>query len=157
MTDLPSLVPVPEATPGVHDAGPLAQLASLATGAPFESFALVGDVDPRTLAAGDAIGFHCNLCGTVNRATLAELSREPRTCLACGSNVRFRAIARLIVRELLGEDIALPDVPACPDISGIGLSDAAAYAIPLAQKFAYENTWYHTAPQLDITDIPAER
>jgi SAM-dependent methyltransferase len=157
MTDLPSVLAAQEGTPGADDAAPLAQLASLALGAPFESFAVVGDVDPRTIAAGEAIGFHCNLCGTTNRATLAQLSREPRTCLGCGSNVRFRAIARLVVRELLGEDIALTDVPARPDIAGIGLSDAAPYAIPLTQKFSYENTWYHMAPQLDITDIPAER
>jgi len=157
MTDFPSVLPVPEATPGTHEAASLAQLAALARDAPFEAIAVVGDVDPRSIAPGDAIGFHCNLCGTVNRATLTELSRETRTCFACGSNVRFRAIARLVVRELLGSDSSLPEASARPDITGIGLSDAAAYAIPLAQKFAYENTWYHTAPQLDITDIPAER
>jgi len=157
MAELPSPEPVTAAIAGADDAGSLAQLASRACGAPFESFAMVGDVDPCTIAAGDAIGFRCNLCGNVNRATLAELSREPRTCLACGSNVRFRAIARLVVRELLGADIALPDVPPRPDISGVGLSDAECYAMPLARKFSYENTWYHTAPQLDITDVSAER
>jgi SAM-dependent methyltransferase len=119
--------------------------------------AVIGDVDPRTLAPGTAIAFRCNLCGTANRATLTELSRETPTCSACGSNVRFRAIARLLVRELLGDDIALPDIRVRHDFAGVGLSDAAAYADPLAQKFDYENTWYHMPPQLDIGDLPPER
>ena len=41
--------------------------------------------------------------------------------------------------------------------SGIGLSDAHAYAQPLAEKFDYENTYYHTDPRVDIADIDAER
>jgi SAM-dependent methyltransferase len=119
--------------------------------------ALIGDVDPASLAPDAAVNFQCNLCGTRNRATLAQLSREAPSCSGCGSNVRFRAMARLVVRELLGHDAALPDIPMRRDIAGLGLSDVAAYALPLADTFAYENTWFHTAPRLDIANAPPER
>jgi len=119
--------------------------------------ALIGDVDPVSLAPDAAINFRCNLCGARNRAMLAQLSRETPSCSGCGSNVRFRAMARLVVKELLGRDAALPDIPERRDIAGLGLSDVAAYARPLAGKFAYENTWFHTAPQLDIADVSPER
>jgi SAM-dependent methyltransferase len=63
----------------------------------------------------------------------------------------------LAVRELLGHDIALPETPPCPDLVGLGLSDADLYAAPLARKFRYENTWYHMTPRVDITSIPNDR
>ena len=119
--------------------------------------ALIDDVDPASLAPDAEVNFQCNLCGSRNRTALAQLSRETPSCSGCGSNVRFRAMARLVVRELLGRDAALPDIAKRRDITGLGLSDVAAYALPLADKFAYENTWFHTAPQLDIAAAPAER
>ena len=121
------------------------------------SGALIGDVDPASLAPDTEINFQCNLCGARNRTALAHLSRETPSCSACGSNVRFRAMARLVVREMLGRDATLPDIAKRRDIAGLGLSDVAAYALPLADKFAYENTWFHTAPQLDIANAPPER
>ena len=117
----------------------------------------VGDVDPATVAPDMAVNFRCNLCGAQNSAALAQLSREAPSCSACRSNVRFRAMARLVVREILGRDLALPEVPERRDIAGLGLSDRAAYALPLADKFTYENTWYHAAPRLDIANVPPER
>jgi SAM-dependent methyltransferase len=119
--------------------------------------ALIGDVDPVSLAPDATVDFRCNLCGAHNSARLAQLSRESPSCSGCGSNMRFRAMARLVVRELLGRDVALPDMPKRRDIAGLGLSDVAAYALPLADKFAYENTWFHTAPQLDIANAPPAR
>ena len=59
----------------------------------------------------------------------------------------------LVTREVLGQPMALPDFPENKAIAGIGLSDAEAYAKPLAHKFDYENTFYHTDPRLDIADI----
>ena len=41
-------------------------------------------------------------------------------------------------------------------ITGIGLSDDASYAQPLARRFGYENTWFHTEPQLDIANVAPE-
>jgi SAM-dependent methyltransferase len=113
----------------------------------------VGDIDPNTFAAQERIPFRCNLCGTANTATLAELSREIRSCACCGSTVRFRAMAHLLTQEICGHPTALPDMAPRRDIAGIGLSDAAEYARPLAKKFAYKNTWFHTAPQLDIANV----
>lgn len=109
--------------------------------------------DPAAIPAGERFPFRCNLCGNCNAATLASLSREEPTCSGCGSNVRFRAMAGLVVREVLGRPIALPDLTPRPDIAGLGLSDARACAEPLAAKFAYQNTWYHAEPRLDIAAI----
>lgn len=114
-------------------------------------------VDPKTLAPDAAVAFRCNLCGTANRCALSELAREVPSCTTCASTVRFRAIARLVTRELLGREIALCDAPVRKDLAGLGLSDAAAYAVPLAAKFAYVNTWFHTAPQLDIANVSEAR
>jgi SAM-dependent methyltransferase len=113
--------------------------------------------DPAKIPPGASIPFRCNLCGTANQGTLAALSREALTCTHCGSNVRFRAMAYLVTREILGRPVALPDVPVRREITGIGLSDADAYARPLAEKFSYENTYYHTEPRLDIAAIDAAR
>ena len=45
------------------------------------------------------------------RARWRQLSREALTCSHCGSNVRFRAMAYLVTREVLGRPMALPDLP----------------------------------------------
>jgi len=113
--------------------------------------------DPSSIPPGASIPFLCNLCATPNEGTLDALSREALTCMHCGSNVRFRAMAYLVTREVLGRPLLLPDVPLRKDIAGIGLSDAEAYARPLAEKFSYENTFFHTEPRLDIADIDATR
>ena len=105
--------------------------------------------------ADGAIAFRCNLCGAKARAPLERLSREIPSCPRCGSTVRFRGIARLVVRELTGEDVALPDLEPRRDVAGVGLSDAACYAGPLARAYAYRNTWFHAEPRLDITNVDA--
>lgn len=108
-------------------------------------------------ASGAVLSFDCNLCGTANRGTLARLSREIPSCMHCGSTVRFRAMGYLVTREVLGQPAVLTALTTRPDITGIGLTDADAYARPLARAFAYENTWYHTEPRVDITHIDASR
>ena len=121
--------------------------------APDDSLPTIGDVDPRTLAGDAPIAFRCNLCGSPAHSTLAGLSRETPSCPRCGSTVRFRAIGRLVVRELLGLDATLPQVAPRRDLVGLGLSDAASCAEPLARVFAYRNTFFHAEPRLDITAI----
>ncbi len=113
--------------------------------------------DPAAIAPGAAIAYRCNLCGAANRGTLAQLSRETPSCTCCGSNVRFRAMAYLVTREVLGRPAVLTAIPPHPEITGMGLTDAGAYARPLAAAFAYENTWFHTEPRVDITQIDASR
>src|SRR4029453_8417402 len=105
----------------------------------------------------DAIAFRCNLCGAANRAPHEALDRERPSCTVCGSNVRFRAIGRLVARELTGRDVALSDLPRAKEMRGLGLSDADAYAVPFADKFDYVNTYFHTEPRLDIADTDVTR
>jgi SAM-dependent methyltransferase len=62
----------------------------------------------------------------------------------------------LVTREVLGRAMPLPDFPEDKSIEGVGLSDAEAYARPLAHRFSYRNTFYHTDPRLDITDVGDE-
>jgi SAM-dependent methyltransferase len=38
------------------------------------------------------------------------------------------------------------------NVTGIGMSDWDGYAVPLAEKFNYRNTYYHQEPKLDITE-----
>ena len=110
--------------------------------------------DTKTSAPDAVVAFRCNLCGTPNQCVLSALAREISSCTTCDSTVRFRAIGRLVTRELLGREIALCDAPVRKDLAGLGLSDAAAYATPLAAKFAYVNTWFHTEPPFDIANVP---
>jgi SAM-dependent methyltransferase len=112
-----------------------------------------GGGDPSSLRPDARIPFRCNLCGMPNEGTLGALSREALTCTNCHSNVRFRAMAYLVTREVLGRPRALPELPLRKDIAGIGLSDAEAYARPLAEKLSYENTFFHTEPRLDIANV----
>src|SRR5262249_51756430 len=113
--------------------------------------------DPTRIRPGTRVPFHCNLCGTPNAATLAELSREAPTCAECDSTVRFRAMAYLVTEEILGQPLTLPAAPVHKEIVGVGLSDAENYARPLAEKFSYENTFYHVEPNLDIAHIDTSR
>jgi SAM-dependent methyltransferase len=96
------------------------------------------------------ISFTCNICGVRN--TVETIDWETPNCSGCGSNVRKRAIVYLLTRELFGESFILPDVPRIAAIKGIGLSDDLCYAVPLAGKFDYTNTYYDREPHLDITE-----
>jgi SAM-dependent methyltransferase len=106
----------------------------------------------RRAAPPGVLAFQCNICRHRNAASVGDLGPS---CLRCGSTVRFRSIVRVLAMELLGENIALPDFPARRDISGLGLSDWKGYALPLAQKLNYTNTFFHYTREarLDITDI----
>lgn len=110
--------------------------------------------DPASLPPDTVMSFRCNLCGTANDVALSALTRETPSCAGCGSTVRFRSIAQLLVHELYGRNVALPDLPPRRSLTGIGLSDAPAYALPLAEKLAYTNTFFHAEPRLDITEVP---
>ncbi|MDH5288005.1 MAG: methyltransferase domain-containing protein [Betaproteobacteria bacterium] len=107
--------------------------------------------------ADTVVTFDCNLCGARNAVAFAQLARETPSCAACASTVRFRSIGHLVARELFGADLALPDLPRRPEVRGLGLSDADAYAKPLADRLGYENTFFHQSPQLDITAIDEAR
>ena len=110
----------------------------------------------RTADDSKLIAFRCNVCGNECRAPMTELQREIPSCPGCGSTVRMRGIIHLLVSELFGESLALPELPIRRDISGIGLSDAEAYASRLSAKLGYRNTFLHAEPRLDIADLPAD-
>jgi SAM-dependent methyltransferase len=112
-------------------------------------------VRPAPAAENDGLtAFVCNLCSTPNRVLPSQLARETSSCSSCGSTVRFRSIAWLVVRELFGGDWTLPEVPDSRHIVGIGLSDAQSYAVALARRFSYTNTFFDAEPMLDITAVP---
>lgn len=103
------------------------------------------------------IAFQCNICGADNTVPLGQLSREEPSC-GCGSTVRMRAIIQVLTSELFGESMAIADIaPPRPDIVGIGMSCWDGYAIPLAHRIAFKNTYYHQEPRLDITAIEPEQ
>jgi SAM-dependent methyltransferase len=101
------------------------------------------------------ISFTCNICGRDN--AVEKLDWEPSSCAGCGSNVRLRALLYMLSTELFGEALPLPDFPPLEAIRGIGLSDQSSYAIRLAEKLDYTNTYYDREPRFDITEPHPER
>ncbi|MEM6502643.1 MAG: class I SAM-dependent methyltransferase [Cyanobacteria bacterium P01_C01_bin.89] len=84
------------------------------------------------------------------------LNREAPSCMRCGSNVRMRSLMHVLSSALFNKSIPLPDFPDRPDLRGIGMSCWDGYAIPLAQKLGYLNTYYHQEPHFDIRHPPED-
>lgn len=110
----------------------------------------------RTAAAKQAgIAFCCNICGTDSAGVPhTAFGREGASCSTCGSSVRLRGVVHHLSQCLFGRSMRLADFPQRRDINGVGLSDWAGYAGPLAEKFNYVNTFYHQEPLVDITAPP---
>lgn len=100
------------------------------------------------------VSYRCNVCGAANERTRGALGREDNTCSGCGSTVRMRAVVHHVSKALFGRSVALPDFPERRDLKGVGLSDWNVYAQGLAAKVSYTNTFFHTEPFLDITQVP---
>ena len=100
------------------------------------------------------LSFRCNICGESGVVPVAELSREVASCASCGSTPRLRAVIRVLSVELFSRSLALPDFPQNSSIRGIGMTDCYRYAIPLAKKLGYTNTYLHTEPVFDVTALP---
>ena len=101
------------------------------------------------------ISFACNICGFVN--ALEEIPWETSTCSGCRSNVRMRALIHLLSVELYGQPLTLTRFPANKQVRGCGLSDDLLYAVPLAKKFDFTNTFYDREPYLDLTATHPEQ
>jgi len=101
--------------------------------------------------------FLCNICGANSLTALHRLSREDVSCNGCGSTPRARAVIRALSLELFGKNLVLGDFGTRPDIRGLGMTDWPGYANTLAEKFNYQNTYYHQEPRLDISamEMPA--
>ena len=108
------------------------------------------------LPAPGSLHFRCNICGDQSLALISELGRETASCGSCLSTVRMRSMVHVLSQELFGECLALPDFTVRPDLIGIGMSDWDTYAIPLAHKLAYTNTFLDKEPGLDISNVPEE-
>lgn len=104
-------------------------------------------------AAPGALSFTCNVCSTLNSASVSELGREVASCIGCGSTVRMRAIVHALSISLFGVSRTLDDFPVDKTIRGVGMSDWVEYARRLEARLDYTNTFYHQEPRLDITDI----
>ena len=101
-------------------------------------------------------GFVCNICGDRSLVATSLLRRETASCETCGSSPRTRAIVRALSLSLFGKNLVLANFPADRALKGLGMSDWEGYAVILADKFRYTNTYYHKNPTLDIAqpDIP---
>lgn len=102
-----------------------------------------------------ALRFRCNICGSASRAAKDRLGREQPSC-RCGSTVRLRALVHVLSVRLFGNSLALQHFPLRPEIIGIDMSGADAYAGKLALKLGYTNTYIHKPPYLDITNPEAD-
>jgi SAM-dependent methyltransferase len=109
---------------------------------------------PQAAPQGEqAVAFCCNICGAHNQAALPLVSnREAPSCSQCRSSLRMRSVIRALSLALFGKSLSLPAFPEDKKIRGLGMSDWDGYALPLATKLDYTNTFYHQAPKLDITD-----
>ena len=67
--------------------------------------------------------------------------------------MRFRSVVQILSLELFGSECPLPEFPQRQDIKGLGMSDWEGYAVPLATKCNYQNTYFHTEPKFDIVSI----
>ncbi len=106
----------------------------------------------------DVVAFRCNVCGHGNAdVPVARMKREAASCAGCASSVRLRGIVHHLSLGLFGVSLPLPDFPVRPDVAGIGLSDWNGYALTLARRLNYWNTFYHQEPFLDIAAPPAGR
>lgn len=101
------------------------------------------------------VDFTCNVCGLENRGRPLAIveNREAQSCLGCGSSLRMRSIVHWLSKELFGESLPLPRFPVDKSIRGLGMSDWDGYAVTLARKLDYRNTFYDREPRLDITRI----
>jgi SAM-dependent methyltransferase len=100
------------------------------------------------------VTFICNVCAAPNITSSKKLTREDQSCFFCKSNVRFRTVVEALSQVLYGRSIPLPFFPKNKRIHGLGLSDWHGYAVPLARKLDYINTFLHCEPTLDILRIP---
>jgi SAM-dependent methyltransferase len=103
------------------------------------------------LTFSDSGKFLCNICGTECERPPQGLAREGSGCDVCHSSMRVRALIALLSEELLGIPMTLVEFPVMKGIRGIGMSDFPELAEKLAHKLDYTNTFYHQAPQFDVT------
>jgi SAM-dependent methyltransferase len=100
--------------------------------------------------------FTCNLCGRTNRWPGTPPEPETPTCVHCGSNVRTRGLVQVLSEELFGTSLPLSDFPRVKSLRGLGTSDSETYALRLADRLDYRNTYFHREPRFDIANAGQE-
>src|SRR5579871_1544508 len=101
--------------------------------------------------SSDSAIFICNICGSPCTRPPEGMVRDLRSCEACGSSVRLRALIALLSKEVFGVPLTLPEFPVLKSVRGIGMSDSPDLAARLSEKFDYTNTFYHQAPFFDVS------
>jgi SAM-dependent methyltransferase len=104
----------------------------------------------KTLPQAGTLFFQCNICAGNCEINMQELGREGASCPTCSSSARVRALIRALSIEMFEQNLILPEFPERGEIKGLGMTDWEGYAIVLARKFQYENTYFHKEPRLDI-------
>lgn len=56
----------------------------------------------------------------------------------------------VLSRSLTGQSLTISNFPPRKEIRGLGLTDPHSIASRLAEKFDYQNTYFHQSPHLDI-------
>lgn len=101
--------------------------------------------------------FRCNICGAICRTLVENLQRESAHCPTCDSSMRYRAVIHHLSLGLFGRSLCIDEFPQDAHcLAGIGMSDSDKYAMRLAKRLAYTNTYYHQEPRFDIQNAPPE-
>ena len=101
--------------------------------------------------------FRCNICNNQSEFKTDLSHREVVDCQYCGSTPRFRGLMYALSVGLFGKSMCILDFPEDKTVTGIGMSEWGGYAIKLAEKFSFQNTFFHTEPLLDLTNDNIER
>jgi hypothetical protein len=104
-------------------------------------------------AVSGALRFRCNICGAENVVPVKMLNREDPSCGGCNSSARMRGMIHALSLALFNQSLVISEFPNRKDIVGKGMSDWEGYALPLAKKLSYQNSYYHKEPRFDITKI----
>jgi len=89
----------------------------------------------------------CNVTGNVFE--LEDNEKERELGIRFGYNNRFRAISYVFTKLFYGDCKILTELKINKNIKGIGMTDGPLSQI-FEEKFNYTNTFYNTAPYLDI-------
>lgn len=104
--------------------------------------------------------FRCNICSGANNRFDAVLDPEGSVCRKCGSNIRQRAVARLVSDAVFGQSLPVSDFPR-NGARGIGVSDSPRFAeymrraLPLYRNMQFDSALTSAwAPYADVKAPP---
>jgi len=98
----------------------------------------------------EELRFACNICGATSTVARSDMGREANSCSACHSIVRWRSVVAAVSVALFGQSLPMDQFPTDYRIVGLGMSDWDGYAVRLAQRLSYRNTFYDEPPQFDV-------